>query len=223
MDVDPDPHSPPDPDSDPDLRRSLAAGVAVFNAGDHHAAHDAWEAHWLDLPDGSPDERLLHGLIQYTACVYHARRRNWSGATGLAESAGDYLADLPADHRGVNLGAVRRYLAAFAGDPELIERRPPLALRLDGAALTPADLDFETAALAARVVAADDDAFDAERIARAVEVAREEIESGTQTRFTALVMDFADDRDHRALVYQRLCQHLERHEREREDVEGLFD
>jgi predicted metal-dependent hydrolase len=212
-----------DADADPEFRRALAAGVAVFNAGDHHAAHDAWEARWLDLSDDSPDERLLHGLIQYTACVYHARRRNWAGATGLAASAGEYLADLPADHRGVNLGAVRRYLATLAADPELIERRPPLALRLDGAALTPADLDFETAALAARVVAADDEAYDEGRIEAAVERAREEVESGTQTRFTALVMDFADDRDHRGLVYRRLCQHLERREREREDVEGLFD
>ncbi|PSQ33570.1 DUF309 domain-containing protein [Halobacteriales archaeon SW_10_68_16] len=63
----------------------LRAGVAIYNAGGHHAAHDAWEDHWLGLDAGTDDERFLHGLIQFTAAVYHARNRNWSGATGLAE------------------------------------------------------------------------------------------------------------------------------------------
>jgi predicted metal-dependent hydrolase len=205
------------------LTRALRAGVAIYDVGEYHAAHDAWEEYWLDLPDGTDDERLLHGLIQFTAAVYHARRRNWSGATGLAESAGEYLADLSSDYRGLNLAGVRRYLAVLRADPEVVERRPPLALRIDGERLRPAELDFETAAVTAEVVAGEYDAFDAERIARAVEVAREEVSEGTETRFTALVMDFADDAVNRGLVYQRLTSHLARREREQSDVEGLFD
>ena len=205
------------------LTRALRAGVAIYNVGEYHSAHDAWEDLWLDLPRGSDDELLLHGLIQFTAAVYHARRRNWSGATGLAESAGEYLADLPDDYRGVNLAGVRQYLSVLHADPEVVERRPPLALRIDGERLRPAELDFETAAVAAEVIAGEYDAFDAERIARAVEVAREEVAEGTETRFTALVMDFADDPVQRDLVYRRLTSHLERRERERDDVSGLFD
>lgn len=212
-----------DPPGEAALPRALRAGVAIYDVGEYHAAHDAWEEYWLDLPSGSDDERLLHGLIQFTAAVYHARRRNWSGATGLAESAGEYLADLPSDYRGVNLAGVRRYLGVLQADPEVIERRPPLALRVDGERLRPAELDFETAAVAAEVIAGEYDAFDAERIARAVEVAREEVSEGTETRFTALVMDFADDAVNRGLVYQRLTSHLARREREQSDVEGLFD
>ena len=77
------------------MEAALRAGVAIYNAGEFHAAHDAWEAEWLGLDDGTDDERLLHGLIQFTAVVHHARERNWSGAVGLAESAGEYLADHP--------------------------------------------------------------------------------------------------------------------------------
>ena len=69
------------------MREHLRAGIAVYNAGEYHAAHDAWEDYWLDLERGTDDERLLHGLIQFTAAVHHAEERNWEGAVGLAESA----------------------------------------------------------------------------------------------------------------------------------------
>ena len=36
---------------------TLRVGVAVFNAGDHRAAHEAWESKWLSLREGSRDER----------------------------------------------------------------------------------------------------------------------------------------------------------------------
>ncbi|MFB6301121.1 MAG: DUF309 domain-containing protein, partial [Halobacteriales archaeon] len=48
----------------------LRAGIAIYNAGGYHAAHDAWEDHWLDLESGTDDERFLHGLIQFTAAVH---------------------------------------------------------------------------------------------------------------------------------------------------------
>ncbi|PSQ57296.1 MAG: DUF309 domain-containing protein [Halobacteriales archaeon SW_9_67_25] len=104
----------------------LRAGVAIYNAGGHHAAHDAWEDHWLGLEPGTDDERFLHGLIQFTAAVYHARNRNWSGATGLADSACEYLVDLPAGYREVNVREVRAYLSvlgAEAGYDESVAER----------------------------------------------------------------------------------------------------
>ena len=80
------------------MNAHLRAGVAVYNAGRFHAAHDAWEEYWLGLESGADDERFLHGLIQFTAVVYHATEDNWSGAQGLAESAREYLADLRETH-----------------------------------------------------------------------------------------------------------------------------
>ena len=31
------------------MRNRLRAGVAIYNDGYYHAAHDAWEERWLDL------------------------------------------------------------------------------------------------------------------------------------------------------------------------------
>jgi hypothetical protein len=202
---------------------ALQAGIAIYNAGHHHAAHDAWEAHWLDLEAGTTDERFLHGLIQFTAAVYHARERNWSGATGLAASGATYLADLPTDYRGVAVDRVRAYLRALREDPGRIERARPLRLTYEGRALSPGDLDFGAAAVAARVLAEDLDRYDETVLARGVEFAREELEEGSQSRFIALVMDFVTDAERRDLIYQRLQEHVQRRERRERDVDDLFD
>ncbi|MFC6990196.1 DUF309 domain-containing protein [Haloplanus sp. GCM10025708] len=201
---------------------SLRAGVAVYNAGRYHAAHDAWEDVWLDLESGSTDERLLHGLIQFTAAIYHARTRNWSGATGLATSARSYLAELPATYRGVDVATVRTYLGALGSDPELAERGPPPALTVDGCTVTLDGLDFEAAAVAAVVLAEESDDYDAAVLERAVGYAREEL-AGTGTQFVAGVMDFVADADRRGLVYRRLRAHVERRVQREDDVAGLFE
>jgi len=204
------------------MRAHLRAGVAVYNAGHYHAAHDAWEEYWLGLDEGD-DERFLHGLIQFTAAVYHARERNWSGATGLADSAGDYLADLPAGYRGVNVGAVRDSLAGLARDPERIERAPPLALTHEGEAVGLDDLAFEASAVAAEVFA-EEFGYDEAVIERAVDYARADLDAGDEgSRFVRFVVDFAREDDQRAIVFQRLSEHVDRREHRESDVEGLFE
>lgn len=206
------------------MKRALRVGAAVFNGGDHHAAHDAWEDEWLSLDEGTPDERLLHGLIQYTAAVYHARNRNWSGAQGLAESASDYLGEGAPDYPAVNVGAVRAYLDRLAADPEFAERTSPVPLTVDGVIVRPEDLSFEEAAEAARLLTEDGDRWDEGVVDDAVRYANEEVESGaSSTRFVALLFDFVGDSDGRGLVYQRLREHVERRRGREEDVSGLFD
>jgi hypothetical protein len=200
----------------------LRAGVAIYNAGRYHAAHDAWEDVWLDLEPGSADERLLHGLIQFTAAVHHARNRNWSGAVGVASSARGYLAELPATYRGVDVATVRGYLRALRSDPERVERGPPPALTVDGSVVTLGGLDFEAAAIAAVVVAAESERYDPDVLSRAVDYAREELD-GTGTQYVAAVMDFVADADRRDLVYRRLRSHVERRVQREDDVAGLFD
>ena len=202
----------------------LRAGAAVYNAGEFHAAHDAWEEFWLDLPTGTDDERFLHGLIQFTAAIHHAQRGNWEGMGGLADSASDYLAGLPADYRGINVGPVREYLARVAADPEHVERAAPPRLTYEGVALTLDDLDFEAAAIAADVIAEEYPVYDDEVIETAAEYAQEDLATGDEgSVFITLVMDFARDEANRGIIYQRLEQHVGKRRAREEDVEGLFD
>lgn len=45
------------------------SGIDLYNAGEFHAAHDAWEARWVD--DCGPREKLfLQAMIQ-SAVVFH--------------------------------------------------------------------------------------------------------------------------------------------------------
>ena len=200
---------------------ALRAGIAVYNAGYYHAAHDAWEEEWLELDDG-PDERLLHGLIQFTAAVHHAHKRNWAGAVGLCESSGGYLADLPADYRGVNVAAVRTYVAALGRDPELVERAAPLRLELDGEALELGDLD-PPAAVAAAVVLGEELGYDEETFELGAAYARQGLAEGELNEFGVLLCDFLTEGEQRALVATRLGQHVQRRRRREDDVSGLFD
>jgi len=199
----------------------LRAGLAVYNAGRYHAAHDAWEDYWLDLDDGD-DERFLHGLIQFTAVVHHGTGENWSGAQGLAESAGEYLAALPADYRGLRLGPVRSFLAGLATDPELVERRPPVGLEHEGTPLSLSDLDFGPTAIGA-VVMAEEFGYDEEPIEQARAYARRDLEAGADdSQFIALLFDFVREGQHRGIVFQRLDEHVGRRQAREEDVDGLF-
>ena len=204
------------------MREQLRAGVAIYNAGFYHAAHDAWEEYWLDLEAGTEDERLLHGLIQFTAAVHHARGRNWEGAVGLAESAHGYLAGLPADYRDVALEPVRSFLETLAADPELLERRQPIRLEHDGTTPTLADLGFVPTAVAATVLAAEL-GYDEVPIEQARTYAERDLEAGDDgSRFITLLFDFVREDDHRGIVYQRLTDHVDRRETREADVEGLF-
>ena len=200
---------------------ALRAGIALYTAGETHAAHEPWEAVWLDLPDGD-DERLFHGLIQFTGAVYHAQTRNWDGAVGLAESAQGYLDPLATRYRGINTNDIAAACCRLAADPERIERAPAPPLSYEGRRLTAADLEIKGITTAAGVVAGEYDTYDTAIVERAVEYAREEAaESGSQ--FIGQLTAFVDDRERRALIYDRLRRKVERRQAKREDVSGLFE
>ena len=201
---------------------ALRAGIAVYNDGHYHAAHDAWEDRWLDLEDGTDDERLLHGLIQFTAAVHHARERNWPGAVGLAESAREYLSDPPDEHRGVRLSPIRSYLETLAADPEVIDRHRPVAIICDGEVPTLDTLGFDETAVAAVVLVEKFDA-DEDVLERAQTYATRDLEAGEDdSRFIALLFDFVREDDHREIVSRRLREHVERRAAREADVDGLF-
>jgi hypothetical protein len=46
------------------------AGIDLYNAGEFHAAHDAWESRWVD--DAGPREKLfLQAMIQSAVAFHH--------------------------------------------------------------------------------------------------------------------------------------------------------
>ncbi|GAB6879396.1 hypothetical protein JCM17823_16700 [Halorubrum gandharaense] len=209
----------------PPVDAGLRAGAALHNAGFVLAAHEPWEAAWLPLESG-PDERLLHGLVQFAAATHHAHERNWSGAVGCATGAEDYLADLGSEHRGLALRPVREWVRRIAADPEVVERASPPTLRVAGSVVEFADLDFEGVLLAAPALA---EALgeetlgdvDAETVTLAAEFAREERGTG-RTDFTELLFALCEAPGARPQVAARLADRVERKQRKREDVDGLF-
>ncbi|PSQ38762.1 DUF309 domain-containing protein [Halobacteriales archaeon SW_5_70_135] len=226
------------------MRHRLRAGAAVYNVGHRHAAHDLWEDRWLDLrerlveagddppataeaatpvddppvPSTAADERLLHGLIQFTAAAHHRAEGNADGARDLGESAGVYLGALPDEYRDCALAPVRKWLDALADDADAAPRPPPL--RHEGTVVTLVDLDAESALLAAPVVA-ETTGYDPEPVAAAAEYARETVRADETSRFVALVVDFVTG-DRRGVVYRRLSDHVDRRRRRDRDVDGLF-
>ena len=204
------------------MRDQLRAGAAIYNAGYYHAAHDAWEEHWLDLKSGTDDEQLLHGLIQCTAAVHHANEQNWEGAVGLATSAREYLEAVPPDYHGVNLPPIRAFLTALAADPERIERQPPVGLEHEGERPTLATLEFAPTAIAATVLA-DELGFDETPVAQARTYAERDLEAGDDdSQFIALLFAFVREEAHRGIIYQRLRDHVGRRQARETDVDGLF-
>ncbi|MFC7041788.1 DUF309 domain-containing protein [Halonotius sp. GCM10025705] len=200
---------------------ALRAGIALYTAGDYHAAHEPWETVWLELPAGD-DKQLLQGLIQFTAAVYHARQRNWDGAAGLAERAQSYLTAVPTPYRGIDVDSVVAALRALEADPERVERGPIPPLHYRGRELTAADLEIKGITTAASVVATEYEGYDTEVVETAIDYAREEA-TESEAQFIRLLTSFVDDRDHRGIVYNRLRQNVERRQAKRDDVAGLFD
>jgi hypothetical protein len=203
------------------MNAHLRAGLAIYNAGRYHAAHDAWEDYWLDLDSGE-DKRFLQGLIQFTAVVHHAGNENWSGAQGLAESAGEYLADLSGEYRGVNLGHVKPFLERVADDPRAVDWDQPPTLTHEDEAVGYERLGFEATAVAAGVLAAAD-GYDESVVEDAIDYARRELDERGEGRFVGQLFAFVQEPDHRPFIFAHLEQHVERERHKDDDVAGLFD
>jgi hypothetical protein len=189
----------------------LRAGAALFNAGHYLAAHEPLEERWLQAPRGERDD-CLQGLVQAAAAVHKARRGNWSGAVGLADSASGYLDGCDREH-------LRAWLDRLASDPELAERERPPSVRVDGTVVTPADLRFPAAGMAAEALA---ETRGDEAVVRGVEYAQRDIEAGNETTaFVTLTLAYL--RDGGPAVRDRLAQHVERRRAKEADVQDLFE
>jgi len=123
------PRAPPDETfcgsaRNPPHGRGAPRESAIHNAGHYHAAHDAWEDEWLELR-----RRLRRATAPRSHPVHggHPPRPNRTGRApwASARAAPATLADLPADYRSVNVGAVRAYVDALGRDPSTSSGRPP--------------------------------------------------------------------------------------------------
>jgi len=204
---------PSDRPDDPErVEPALRAGLALYADGQFHAAHEPWEAVWLDATGET--ERFLHGLIQVTAALHHTTEQNWAGARGLAESAPEYLAGLERPH-GVDLDPVREFCRRLAADPVVAERAPPPPVASHGRRVGFDDLELPGLRRATAAVAAET-SYDADVFASAVDFA-----DGTGP-FRPLLVDFLGRAADRRVVYRRLSEHVDRRRREAADVRGLF-
>ncbi|GGM69418.1 hypothetical protein J2752_001955 [Halarchaeum rubridurum] len=196
-----------------DERLRLRAGVAAFDAGEYAAARDGWRE--ADSEEGE-------ALADAAAVIVRGRTGSFDGLAADAHAASETLGTLD-EKRGVDASALRDYLGVVAGDPEVVERRLPPAIALDGERVTPDDLDIEgVLALAPAVAAAS--GGERERVERAVEYARADLgedEAGTSA-FVTLCYDVVTDPEARPVAYRRLVERVERREAREKDVEGLF-
>ena len=200
------------------MHRELRVGCALFNDGWFHAAHDAWEEHWLSLPAGTIEEQFLHGLIQYTAAVYHSTRANDKGARGLASSSQGYFEEVPPIYERITLYPVIQYLKAMQCDPTVVTRKTVPQLRIDGHAVTLSDLKGAEIFLAAQILAVEMD-LDAEPIEAGIELSKH---NATREPFTTLLTAFVQNDESRDLIYTRLAQHVSQEEARQADVRDLF-
>ena len=49
------------------MRDHLRAGVAIYNVGEHHAAHDAWKDHWLGLESERATSQFVTFVMDFAS------------------------------------------------------------------------------------------------------------------------------------------------------------
>jgi predicted metal-dependent hydrolase len=88
------------------------AGIDLYNAGEFHAAHDAWEERWRD--DCGPREKLfLQAMIQSAVVFHHIEIGRRGAARRMYQLALEKFGRLGA-RRFMSLD-VEEYLAQLAG------------------------------------------------------------------------------------------------------------
>lgn len=82
----------------------LSLGVELFNAGQYHAAHEAFETVWLASEAGDGD--FFKGLVQSAICLLKVEHGELDGARKLHGGQRRYLAPYLPTHRGLDVEAL---------------------------------------------------------------------------------------------------------------------
>ena len=88
----------------------LARGVELIAAGEFFAAHEELEEEWRAAPQEERD--FLQGLVHVAVAWYQAGRANRPGCERQLEKAARRLGPYVPHHRGVDVEAVLRSVAA---------------------------------------------------------------------------------------------------------------
>lgn len=73
------------------------AGIELYNAGEFHAAHDAWEDRWTD--DAGPREKLfLQAMIQSAVAFHHLEIGRPGAARRMYQMSKEKFARLETPH-----------------------------------------------------------------------------------------------------------------------------
>jgi uncharacterized protein len=92
---------------DADERQRLMRDARqAFNAGDFYAAHEHWEALWLET--AGSERRWLQALIQVATGLYHLQRSRADLCRGLLVKALAKLDDAPPRLDEIDLVRLRR-------------------------------------------------------------------------------------------------------------------
>lgn len=114
--------------SDPIDRAACARrAVELFNQAKFWEAHEALEQIWRSVPDEG-EARVLQGLIQAAAALFHRERGNSHGVRVVGEAALDKLAG--PQHAAVEFDT-ERLRADLAGALRQAGPAPQLRLRTD--------------------------------------------------------------------------------------------
>ncbi len=123
------------------LRRAVVHGVAFYNAGAYHEAHDCFEDEWYNYGNGTAESAFLHGMVQVAAGAYkHFDFENDDGMRSLFGTALQYLRGVENDFYGVDLLDVRTVITNAQATPE---RLHGWQIELDGESPVATDADYD--------------------------------------------------------------------------------
>lgn len=100
----------------------LDEGLRLFDEGKYFLAHETLEEHWIEAPEMERD--FYQGLIHLAVGFHHSGRGNQKGARLQFKKAATKLAKYPDLYDGVDIGALKKFLAAA---PDRIEAGDTLA------------------------------------------------------------------------------------------------
>tara|TARA_B110000116_G_C16792429_1_gene564570 strand:+ start:603 stop:1241 length:639 start_codon:yes stop_codon:yes gene_type:complete len=208
--------------SDEELETHLKAGIAIYNSGEYHAAHGAWERHWLKINKKDEDKLFLQGLIQYTAIIYHGMNRNWKGMEGLIKSSLRYLEKFPQNYQGIDINGIKNYLENIENNMQSFSQKEIPKMTYEGETIEISDLNINSTYIVARVLSDEISDYEEDIIVKAIEHIRENPKDRESRKIENLIIAFAREKSFRVNAYEQIKRRIEIQKEKFEDIEKLF-
>lgn len=101
----------------------LDEGIRLFEKGEYFLSHETLEEHWIEAPE--EDRNFYQGLIHLAVGFHHLERGNRKGAKLQFQKAVRRLESYADVHEGVDLSALRAFLAKVPGRIDRGEKVEP--------------------------------------------------------------------------------------------------